>query len=91
MIAKIFDGREKTNAQNNPRTNMGLVYESIGSVVLERFDKNVFHSCAPYGQKNGETDRQPDILKKKVTQDTHRTNTDIVCEFQLSRYSSFLA
>ena len=27
MIAKIFDGREKTNAQNNNRTNMGLVYE----------------------------------------------------------------
>ena len=35
MIAKIFDGREKTNAQNNPRTNLGLVYE----FELNRFSR----------------------------------------------------
>ena len=37
------------------------------------------------------TDKQTDKQKnskKKVAQDTPRTNTDVVCEFQLHRFSS---
>ena len=89
MIATTFDGREKLKGQNNPRTNMGLVYE----FELNRFWRDLKKTSffpVPLTDKNGQTDRQPDkFQKKKVAQDILWTNTDIVCEFQLSRYSSF--
>ena len=89
MIATTFDGREKLKGQNNPRTNMGLVYEFELNRFWRDLKKRLSFLCPLRTKTDKQTDNQTNSKKKKVAQDTLWTNTDIVCEFQLSRYSSF--
>ena len=40
-------------------------------------------------KKSGQTERQRENCVKKVAHDTRRTNSDVVCEFELNRFSRF--
>ena len=78
MIATTFDGREKLKGQNNPRTNMGLVYEFELNRFWRDLKKRLSFLCPLRTKTDKQIDNQTNSKKKKLPK-TLSGPTRILC------------